>query len=322
MRYSFIILTLLATLLQAKYTNCDFKNPHYKDICKEVTKRGVSVDYANRFLLSYFKTMQYDEVSWKYLQPSKISYHREKEKQANNVLVSYVPKMVQNLKKYKKVYDLAEKRYGVNREVIAAILLKETKLGAIKPTHDAFVVFNTMVVRSKAQTSREKWLLKMGKNNMAAIIEHCYKGKIAPNECTLYSSYAGAIGIAQFMPNNFGYTQSYKGKVADLNIMEDAILSVAKYLHKKAKFTQLIEWQKMPDIPKVEDAWYSYAYKYKDASFVYAKARNGKRYHCFACNKPELAYMKEYVQKIMRYNNSSNYAVGVLRLAYDAHKEL
>jgi len=315
-------LLLFSTILSAHYSDCNFKNDHYEDICKKVVKHGVSYEYANKFLLSYFKTQKFDEVSWKYLQPSKIKYHREKEKQANNVLVSYVPKMVANLKKYKKVYDYAEKKYGVNREIIAAILLKETKLGKIKPTHDAFIVFNTIVVRTKPKTSRDKWLLKMGKTNMASIIEHCYKEGVEPEQCNLPSSYAGAIGIPQFMPNSFAYTDSYKGKVADLTKMEDAILSAAKFLHIKAKFDTLIDWKKMPDVPKVEAAWYKYDFENENASFCYEKSRSGKVYQCFTKDKEELAYMKKYVQKIMRYNNSSNYAVGVLRLAYDAHQQL
>ena len=163
----------LTSLLSAKYTNCEFQNKNYIDICKKVVKNGVSYSYANKFLLSYFKTQKFDEVSWKYLQPRHIKTHKKNEKKANNVLVKQVPKMVTNLKEYKKVYDKAEKKYGVNREIIAAILLKETKLGRIKPTHDAFIVFNTLVVRTNPKTAREKWILKMGKTNMASIITHC-----------------------------------------------------------------------------------------------------------------------------------------------------
>ncbi len=317
-----LLLLSLTTLAFAKYDNCDFKNKDYTDICEKVVKHGVSYKYANQFLLSYFKTKKFDEISWKYLQPSKIKYHKENERKANNVLVKYVPKMVENLHRYKEVYDKAEKKYGVNREIIAAILLKETKLDKIKPTHDAFIVFNTMVVRTKAETPREKWLLKMGKTNMAAIIEHCYKKGVRPEQCNLPSSYAGAVGIPQFMPNSFIYTEGYKTEVADLTKMEDAIMSAAKFLHKKASWDTLIDWSKMPDVAKIEQAWYDYEFTHEDASFVYEKSRNGKVYNCFTKGKPELAYMKEYTKKIMRYNNSSNYAVGVMRLAYDAHKAL
>jgi len=317
------LLLLLTHSLFANYTNCDFLNDNYEDICKKVVKKGVSYEYANTFLLTKSKTKKFDEVSWKYLQPKHITQHSKYEKKANNVLVKYVPKMVENLREYKKVYDYSEKKYGVNREVIAGILLKETRLGVIKPKHDAFRVFNTMVIRSKAKTSREKWLLNMGKSNMSAIIEHCYKKGVKPQECNLPSSYAGAVGIPQFMPSSFSYSEGYKNRVADLTKMEDAILSASKFLHKKSKWTKLIEWSRIPDMQKTESAWYEYDFKNSHASFVYAKSkRANKSYNCFACNKKELAYTKEYVKKIMRYNNSSNYAVGVLRLAYDAHKQL
>jgi membrane-bound lytic murein transglycosylase B len=321
--YKLLFLLLLSTTLSAKYDDCTFKNKYYTDICKKVVKHGVSYEYANKFLLSYFKTQKFDEITWKYIQPSKIKYHRTQEKKANNVLVKYVPKMVTNLKKYKDVYDLAEKKYGVNREIIAAILLKETKLGKLKPTHDAFIVFNTILTRTKAKSSREKWLLKMSKTNMSSIIEHCYKEGVAPEQCNLPSSYAGAVGIPQFMPNSFIYTDSYHGKVADLTKMEDAILSAAKFLHKKADFTQLIEWKKMPNIEKIESAWYQFEFENSNCSFVHEKnSKTGKRYRCFTKGKPELNYLKEYMKKIMRYNNSSNYAIGVIRLAYEAHNSL
>jgi membrane-bound lytic murein transglycosylase B len=320
--YKLLFLLLLSTTLSAKYDDCSFKNQHYTDICKKVIKDGVSYEYANKFLLSYFKTQKFDEITWKYIQPSKIKYHRTQERKANNVLVKYVPKMVTNLKKYKYAYDLAEKKYGVNREIIAAILLKETKLGKIKPTHDAFIVFNTILTRTKAKNSRDKWLLRMSKTNMASIIEHCYKEGVKPEQCNLPSSYAGAIGIPQFMPNSFIYTDSYHGKVADLTKMEDAIMSVAKFLHKKAGFDTLMDFSKIGDMPQIESQWYEYAFTHENASFVYEKSRSGKNYSCFTKDKTELSYLKGYVQKIMRYNNSSNYAIGVIRLAYEAHKSL
>jgi len=168
-----IVLALLLSMpLFAKYDNCVFKNKDYIDICKNVVKNGVSYEYANKFLLSYFKTKKFDEISYKYLQPKYIKTHKKNEKKANNVLVKYVPDMVEHLKKYTEVYDFAEEKFGVNREIIAAILIKETRLGKIKPTHDAFIVFNTLVVRTEPNSPREKWLLNMGKTNMASIITH------------------------------------------------------------------------------------------------------------------------------------------------------
>ncbi|MCK9454767.1 MAG: lytic murein transglycosylase [Sulfurimonas sp.] len=316
-----IIFTLLfSTLLFAKYDNCTFQNRDYTDICNKVVKDGVSYKYANKFLLSYFKTQKFDEVSYKYLQPKYIKTHKKNEKKANNTLVKYVPEMVEHLKKYAEVYDYTEQKFGVNREIIAAILIKETKLGKIKPTHDAFIVFNTLVVRTKPNSPREKWLLNMGKTNMASIITHCYKKGVTPEECNLPSSYAGAVGIPQFMPNSFVYAQGYKTEIADLTKMEDAIVSAGKFLHKKADFTEMIEWSKMPDIVDIESKWYDYEFENDNASLVYQKSKkSNKTYDCFTCNKDELQYLRAYAKKIMRYNNSSNYAIGVIRLAYDAH---
>lgn len=318
-----LLLLSISTLVFAQYTNCEFQNKNYTDICNKVVKSGVSYNYANKFLLSYFKTKRFDEISYKYLQPKYIKSHRKNEKKANNVLVKYVPDMVVHLNKYAKVYDYAEKKYGVNREIIAAILIKETRLGKIKPTHDAFIVFNTLVVRTKPETRRKKWLLQMGKSNMASIITHCYKKGVTPEQCNLPSSYAGAVGIPQFMPNSFIYSEGYKTKVADLTKMEDAIMSASKFLHKKADFSKLIDWSKIPDIVKIESDWYDYEFNNDNASFVYAKSKkSGKTYDCFSCKKSELDYLRAYTKKIMRYNNSSNYAVGVMRLAYDAQKAL
>ena len=315
-----ILVLALTSLLSAKYESCTFQNKHYEDVCKKVVKNGVSVAYANKFLLSYFKTMKYDEISYKYLQPKYIKQHKNNEKKANNVLVKYIPEMLIHLKKYKKVYDYSEKKYGVNREVVAAILMKETKLGKIKPQHDAFLVFNTLVVRIKPKTSRDKWLLNMGKTNMVSIITHCYKKGVTPEQCNLPSSYAGAVGIPQFMPNSFVYAKAYKSKVPDLTKMEDAITSISNFLNKKANFKKLINWSEIPKMPKVEKQWYDYEFKNDNASFVYLKRKkSNKEYDCFSCNKSDLQYLRGYVKKIMRYNNSSNYAVGVMRLAYDAH---
>jgi len=314
-----ILLLALTTSIWAKYTNCEFKNKNYVDICQEVVKDGVSYEYANKFLLSYFKTKKYDEVSWKYLQPKHIITHKKNEKKANNVLVKYVPNIVKHLKKYKEVYDYSEKKYGVNREIVAAILMKETRLGKIVPTHDAFIVFNTIVTKIDVKTKRDEWLLKMGKNNMKSIIKYCYKKGVEPESCNLASSYAGAVGIPQFMPFSFVYMDAYKSKVADLSNMQDAITSASNYLNIKAKFNTLIDWSKMPDIDKLESDWYDFEYEHKNASLVYNQNRHKKNLKCFACNKPELEYFTEYAKKIMRYNSSSNYTIGVMRLAYDAH---
>jgi len=317
--YKLFFILCLNSALFATYTNCEFKNKNYKEICESLVKRGVSYDYINKFLLSN-KAKKYDELSWKYLHPDKILTHRKNEKKANNTLLAHIPTIVKHLKKYNYVYDYTEKEFGVNREIVAAILMKETALGKIKLNHDAFEVCNTMVVKNRLKTSRDKWLLKMGKSSMVSIIEHCYKKGLNVEMCNLPSSYAGAVGIPQFMPNSFIYAQGYKTKIADLNKMEDAIVSASKFLNKKASFNKLIDWNKLSNIEQIESQWYDYELKYKNSSLVYERnKRNNTANKCFLCEKKEYAYLKKYAKKIMRYNNSSNYAIGVIRLAYESH---
>jgi len=315
----FILLISLSSLLLAQYSNCKFKNKNYEDVCKRSLKKGVSINYVNEFLLST-KTKKLDEKSFRLFSPKKIALHRKNEKRANNVLVKYVPKIITHVKKYKDVYDKAEAEFGVNREIVAAILMKETKLGLIKPSFDAFEVFNTLVVKLDIKTKRDKWLMSMGKSNMVSIISYCYNKSISPNSCNLASSYAGAVGIPQFMPSSFIYAVPYESKIPDLTNIQDAIMSASNYLNKKSKFNKLIDWDKIPDMPIVEEQWYDYDFEHKHSSFVYAKSkRSGKKYDCFACEKPKLQYLRRYAKKIMSYNNSSNYAIGVMRLAYDTH---
>ncbi len=79
----------------------------------------------------------------------------------------------------------------------------------------------------------------------------------------------------------------------------------------------MLDWKRVGDMRKIEQKWYIFAAKHEDASFAYAKKRDSD---CFSCADAKLRYVREYVKKVMRYNNSSNYAVGVLRLAYEASK--
>ena len=310
---------LLAATALLGYSDCAFKVDAYETICKQAVKQGVSIDYANRYLLDP-QTKVRDAESLKLFQPAMIKVHHANEKRANNALVAFVPEIVIHLDRYRTVYDEAEKRFGVNREVIAAILAKETRLGRIGSKHDAFTVFNTLVRELEPDSDRNKRLLSMAERNIVSLMRFCYRNGIAPAECRYKSSYAGAVGIPQFMPQNFYLVESYGQGPGNLEKVEDAILSTARYLNENAGFTTLIDWKKVPDMETVENGWYDYDFEYDNASFAYAESKSGAAYNCYACTKRELEYLSGYVKKIMRYNNPSNYAVGVLRLAYEARR--
>ena len=79
-KYLLILLTITSTL--SAYSNCSFQDKNYEEICNKVVKKGVSYKYANQFLLSYFKTKKYDEITYKYMQPRHIKTHRKAEKKS------------------------------------------------------------------------------------------------------------------------------------------------------------------------------------------------------------------------------------------------
>ena len=116
-----IFLMLFSTTLLFADLNCKFENKNYVEICKRSVQNGVSYEYANSFLLSDLKTQKFDEISFEYLQPKHIKTHKKNEKKANNVLIKFIPEVVEHLKTYSEVYDYTEEKYGVNREIGAAI---------------------------------------------------------------------------------------------------------------------------------------------------------------------------------------------------------
>ena len=313
---------LLTFTLASAYTNCAFRIKAYEPVCRAAVKNGASVDYANRFLLSD-QTKARDLKSLQLLAPEMIATHQRSEKRATNALLSYVPTIAAHLRTHTKVYDEAQRRYGVNREVVAAILAKETRLGTYALRHDAFTVFNTLLRELEPDSARNRRLIALSVRNLAAIIEHCASTEQEVATCRFASSYAGAVGIPQFLPQNFRYVVGHARSHGDLARMEDAILSCARYLNEHSGFTVPIDWKRLGDMAKIEQAWYDYDATHFNASFAYAEGpKSGKAYDCYGCGKPELAYLLPYVRAVMDYNLSSHYALGVLRLAFEAHRLL
>ncbi|RZB37924.1 MAG: membrane-bound lytic murein transglycosylase B [Desulfobacteraceae bacterium Eth-SRB2] len=152
--------------------------------------------------------------------------------------------------KYKPDLLRAEKKYGVNKEIITAIILIETKLGtrlggpsvlnmlstvASLADPDVRNMFWGKVSKSTKFTKKkfQKWAEKKSKwayNELKAFLTYTTREKIDP--ARIYGSYAGALGIAQFMPSNilaFAKDGNNDGRV-DLFDHSDAIMSVATYL--------------------------------------------------------------------------------------------
>lgn len=163
-------------------------------------------------------------------------------------------KSIQNalnyLEVHKEVLDSAQKIYGVDKTIITAILLVETQLGNYLGQRTVINTLSTMAALTDEQLREKIWDVipdkkkpekqafiekvnqrsKWGYEELKSLIKYTQKEGIAPE--SIKGSYAGAMGISQFMPSNaltLAQDGNNDGKV-DLFTHADAIFSVANYL--------------------------------------------------------------------------------------------
>lgn len=140
----------------------------------------------------------------------------------------YDPAFVQRGKDYivahQAVFDSAEKDYGVPKEVLAGIIAIETEFGVSSGTT---LTFNALYSRME-QWPTTTW--KAQADQLIALSTYCLNSKI---DCFgIKGSYAGALGIVQFMPDSlltYGVDGNGDG-VVDLYNPADAIPSAANFL--------------------------------------------------------------------------------------------
>ncbi|MBI9077759.1 MAG: lytic murein transglycosylase [Desulfatibacillum sp.] len=154
------------------------------------------------------------------------------------------------LAEHKTDLEATEKAYGVDKEVITAILLVETRLGGyvgVKPVINTLSTLASLSEESKrsllfnqvsknGKQSREQvdaWAEKKAAwayEELKAFLSHTDSSETDP--VGIKGSFAGAMGYAQFMPSNilvYGADGSGDGKV-DLFVHSDAIASIGLYL--------------------------------------------------------------------------------------------
>jgi len=151
---------------------------------------------------------------------------------------------------HKEALASAEKEYGVDRSVITAVMLVETRLGTYVGNRSVINTLATMAaltdddVRERfwrnlpedVDITREKFEKKADQKSqwayreLKAFIEYVDSENFNPHD--IQGSYAGAMGIAQFMPSNvllFAEDGNGDGRI---NLFDhgDAIASIANYL--------------------------------------------------------------------------------------------
>lgn len=154
-----------------------------------------------------------------------------------------IERAFQYYSQWSSVLNQAAERFKVDPEVIVSILLVETNLGTFTGNYNLLSVYPSVFVDSykllqsakvskdtklKARIERKKeWSL----NQLRAMLAMQSKKRV--DLSTLKGSYAGAIGISQFLPSSYlTYAVSSTSGPANLFNPPDAILSVANYLKK------------------------------------------------------------------------------------------
>jgi membrane-bound lytic murein transglycosylase B len=156
------------------------------------------------------------------------------------------------MKTYEKELLEAEEKYGVERSVITAIILVETKFGQSLGKRQVINTLSTMASLLDANVRNRFWEEISGSTTLSldafekkasdksswayrelkALLRYTEREEIDIIKIT--GSYAGALGIPQFMPSNiirYATDGNMDGRI-DLFEHADAIASIANFLKK------------------------------------------------------------------------------------------
>jgi len=226
------------------------------------------------------------------------------------------------LKKNEAVFNASEKKYGVQKEIIAAILGMETRYGTYRGKDP---VVSSLYTLATGYPRRAKFFRK----ELGELLLLCKEEGLNPND--FKGSYAGAFGTTQFIPSSYrayAVDADGDGKRDVWHSPTDIINSVANYfskhgwdgsrpvahwIAKKDSNKKLVKhakkgfkgWVKLADIrddlPTLDKRW-------QDDDKVTLIEMTTKKGKTIA-----LVHYNFYV--ITRWNRSYNYAMAITELA-------
>ena len=261
---------------------------------------------------------------------SRIPEHQADEREANDRYLAEASTLAEHLRQHGELYRRMESEFQIRREVIGAILLKESALGEYDAfDHDAFVVFNSLhdgleVTEALEPRLRRRIprLIQMAREQLIALVIHAYRKDLALEETPFPASYAGAIGIPQWLPVHLDYAVSVDDSAPDLSKLPDAVLSTANLIRNKFGWPdRMLDFERLTNMAEIVAAWR----RFDDgkAGFATGKTADGqtvRRFDRAHADMPNVTYLATFVRALMRYNYSSEYALGVLRIANRAYR--
>ncbi|MCY4044587.1 MAG: lytic murein transglycosylase B [Cellvibrionales bacterium] len=229
-------------------------------------------------------------------------------------------KGVEFWKKHQKVINEVSKKYGVEPEIILAIIGVETWYGSHMGDYR---VLDALVTLGFDYPKRGKFFKKELEEYLLLLDEQRLDGT------KLKGSYAGAMGFGQFIPSSYrAYAKSYDGigAVDIWNDPKDAIASVANYLKMHGwRYGDLVADQIMTT-DKIKDSLISEKLKLDKSvkQLRMQKVNVGESISADAdvmLMKMQGQYGEEYwvgfknFYVITRYNRSTMYSLAVYQLA-------
>ena len=218
--------------------------------------------------------------------------------------------------KHRNTLLKAYQKYGVQPEYIIAIIGIESHYGV---NRGKFPVFDTLTTLAFEKHRRKRFY----KSELKEFLLMTRREKVNPKN--VMGSYAGAIGLGQFMPSNYKtfVVDFNKDGKKQMNHPSDAIGSIAYYLKRH-------HWRKGEPVAtrvsypgtRYRGKKTGYKHKYNRASLkgIAPKYRfdYNDKVHLIKLKRTsydELWYGTKNFYTITRYNHSSYYAMAVYQLA-------
>ncbi|MCK5543214.1 MAG: lytic murein transglycosylase [Desulfobacterales bacterium] len=248
MKSIFLYLCLILTLtFQANiaFSNKNNTNHIFSGVTKQLVKDGFNKEkidklYSNQNILFDSKSVSLFFVH----SEASLDYDQFVSKTALKNAIIYMNKHKNNLKG-------AEKKYGVDKTIITAILLVETSLGAYLGNRLVINTLSTMAalkdnrlreqfykkIPDSKKISRAKfekksqYRAKWAYIELKALLKYSAREKLDPFK--INGSYAGALGLSQFLPSNALRLATDGDNDGSINLFQhpDAIYSIANFLN-------------------------------------------------------------------------------------------
>jgi len=330
-KYLFLLILLFSTSLYANYAK-DYTK--HKKANTFITMMIEKHNFQRSYLEKLFQNVEVQRT------PLSIYGVKTKKKDPNKKVKLYpkhgawdryvkykvTPKRVEQginfINKYKTTFKKVEKQYGVPSEYIAAIIGIESVYGK---NVGKFPVFDTLTTLAFETNRRNKFF----KEQLEEFILLSYRYNINPKN--VKGSYAGAIGLGQFMPSSykhFGIDFNKDGKVS-LQHPGDAIASIANYLKEHGwELNEEVATRVSYQGNRFTQYKTGYNRKYHRKDLIGIKPKYGKwNYYnkvrlikLSKKNYDELWYAAKNFYVITRYNHSAYYAMSVHQLAQEIKK--